>query len=54
MSFDTWWFKNKELYTLAGVSEAAARCIWTEAVYSVEIPLGKEIENLIKSLQEES
>lgn len=51
MSFDTWWSKNKDLYTLAGVSESMAKCIWVEAIQSVQEPLIEQIKNIMKSLE---
>lgn len=52
MSFDRWWSKNKDLYTLGGVSESAARSIWSEAVQSVEQPLNEQIKEILESLEE--
>jgi aromatic ring hydroxylase len=51
MSFDTWWSKNKDLYTLAGVSESMAKCIWVEAIQSVQEPLSEQIKSIMKSLE---
>jgi len=35
-NFEKWWIKNKELYMLTGVTESIAKCIWNDAVESVE------------------
>jgi len=51
MSFDKWWSKNRELYTLAGVSESMAKCIWVEAIQSVQEPLSEQIKTIMKSLE---
>jgi hypothetical protein len=53
MSFDAWWFKNKGLYTSAGVSESMAKCIWNDAVQSVELPVTEQIKLILESLEEE-
>lgn len=51
MSFEKWWSKNRELYTLAGVSESMAKCIWVEAIQSVQEPLSEQIKTIMKSLE---
>lgn len=51
MSFDTWWSKNSKLYILAGVSESMAKCIWVEAIQSVQEPLSEQIKTIMKSLE---
>jgi|LakMenEpi03Aug12_release.lakeMendotaPanAssembly.Ray.scaffolds.fasta_scaffold626133_2 hypothetical protein len=51
MSFETWWSKNKDLYTLAGVTESVAKCIWVEAIQSVQEPLSEQIKAIMKSLE---
>jgi hypothetical protein len=51
MSFETWWSKNKDLYTLAGVTESVAKCIWVEAIQSVQEPLSEQIKTIMKSLE---
>jgi aromatic ring hydroxylase len=51
MSFETWWSKNKDLYILAGVSESMAKCIWVEAIQSVQEPLSEQIKTIMKSLE---
>jgi hypothetical protein len=51
MSFDKWWSINKELYTLAGVSESMAKCIWVEAIQSVQQPITEQIKAIMESLE---
>lgn len=51
MSFEIWWSKNKDLYTLAGVTESMAKCIWIEAIQSVQEPLSEQIKTIMKSLE---
>lgn len=53
MSFDKWWSMNKQLYILAGVSESMAKCIWVEAIQSVQEPIAEQIKTIMESLQEE-
>jgi hypothetical protein len=51
MSFDKWWSINKKLYTLAGVSESMAKCIWVEAIQSVQEPISEQIKAIMESLE---
>lgn len=53
MSFETWWSKNKDLYTAAGVSESAAKFIWIEAIQSVQVPLSEQIKVILDSIKDE-
>tara|TARA_R110000868_G_C10576586_1_gene738256 strand:- start:36 stop:191 length:156 start_codon:yes stop_codon:yes gene_type:complete len=51
MSFEIWWSKNKDLYTLAGVTESMAKCIWVEAIQSVQEPITEQIKVIMDSLK---
>lgn len=54
MSFEKWWLKNEELYTLVGVKKAPAKCIWDEAINSLQEPICEQIQKLIETLKDEN